>query len=503
MEKNLANLSIYNQKRNTFFYLAAILIIICFQLVFTFNSMSQIRYEELAESVRNVFWLENKTIYDGVSSNVGWYGTLLLLYHTFGFSLYLAKFYRLLLFIISIVCLALILKKYLGVAKSIPAVLAIGLSPTLLFFNTLQTSYGLDVQYLLITIFLLSLLNFKKQVSAIFLQLGLGMLTMIALMSYPTFLFYLPSLGIYYIYLLAKSVDNTKKVVFFSKNLLISLTAFVMPLLIALIYVKDRSLLLYDPIADSGIFRGAGTFKLNFDLFSQNVSHLLSDLFITPNSYYFDTGSTDFSQFYPIIGVFILLVLGVWLMFREKKYRFFLGLIWLVFFSTLIFANLALDPSTRPGIRRNSGLLISIYGLYVFALFYITQGKWRKSTSKLVIIGLLMLIPVHHLLSYLNDLSQLSYPSIYSYGYIFTVLERPDKSLQIYIDQASKENLKLACKDEVGNLVTCRYSESYAAVAGACKWNKLSCQPVLGYDSKTKQYIPLSISLWENYYWPH
>ena len=34
------------------------------QAIFTFKSLNQIRYEELAESVRNAFWLEHHTIYD-------------------------------------------------------------------------------------------------------------------------------------------------------------------------------------------------------------------------------------------------------------------------------------------------------------------------------------------------------------------------------------------------------------------------------------------------------
>ena len=41
-------------------------------------------YEDLAESIRNVYWLEHQEIYDGVSSNIGWYAILLFVYKTFG-----------------------------------------------------------------------------------------------------------------------------------------------------------------------------------------------------------------------------------------------------------------------------------------------------------------------------------------------------------------------------------------------------------------------------------
>jgi len=82
-------------------------IVIIAQIIFTLNSTDQIRYEELAESVRNVFWLQNHTLYDGVSSNIGWYGSLLIVYKLFGFSLNTAKFVRLFLAIIALICIAL------------------------------------------------------------------------------------------------------------------------------------------------------------------------------------------------------------------------------------------------------------------------------------------------------------------------------------------------------------------------------------------------------------
>src|SRR5438105_4332756 len=96
------------------------------------TSMHQIRYEELAESVRNVFWLSHRLVYDGVSSNVGWYGTLLIVYKLFGFSLYSAKFVRLGLHFIGLLCAADILRRCMDVRMGIVPLVVIGLSPTLL-----------------------------------------------------------------------------------------------------------------------------------------------------------------------------------------------------------------------------------------------------------------------------------------------------------------------------------------------------------------------------------
>jgi len=83
-------------------------------------SMHQIRYEELAESVRNVFWLSHRLVYDGASSNVGWYGTLPILYKFFGFSLYSAKFVRLGLHFLGLTCAADILRRCMGVRTACP-----------------------------------------------------------------------------------------------------------------------------------------------------------------------------------------------------------------------------------------------------------------------------------------------------------------------------------------------------------------------------------------------
>ena len=76
-------------------------------------------YEEIAESIRNVYWLEQYEIYDGVSSNIGWYSLLLLVYNVFSFSLHTAKVVRLALYALAIFSLAWTLKQSLGPKKSL------------------------------------------------------------------------------------------------------------------------------------------------------------------------------------------------------------------------------------------------------------------------------------------------------------------------------------------------------------------------------------------------
>ncbi|MDO8638127.1 MAG: hypothetical protein Q7R43_01010 [Candidatus Daviesbacteria bacterium] len=477
------------------FYWSLLLIIFFLQFIFTQNSLSQIRYEELAESVRNVFWLQNKTVYDGISSNIGWYGTLLILYNFFGFDINSAKYFRLFLQLISLFCLSLVLKKYLGEKLAIIPLIAIGLSPTFLFFNTLQTSYGLDIQYLFIVIYLLTTLDYKNVGVCYFKQILLWGLIMIAWMSYPIFIFYIPSLGIFYLWNLWKKFKTKKEKIIL--NCLLSFFAFITPLAVGFLYVKDKQLLFYDSITKSGIFRGAGTLQISLNLFWINFTGLLGDLFTKADSYYFDISSTDFSNFYPIISVLFILTISILLSIKNKSYRFPMLLIWTVIIFDLIISTLTVDPSGKPGIRRHSAFLISIYALYTITWYFINHIKFTTSAQsiKWIIIIIFLFIPLHNFLAFFNNFENLSNPSIYKYPINF--------DLNLIIKNIKQEEFKVACQNENGNLVTCRYSEIYPAVAGYCLWNNIRCKSILGYDDKRKEYIPLSIDLWEKYYWIH
>lgn len=485
------------------FYWSLLLIIFFLQFLYTQNSLTQIRYEELAESVRNVFWLQNRTIYDGVSSNIGWYGTLLILYNFLGFGLNSAKYLRLFLQLISLFCLASVLKKYLGWKLATVPLIVIGLSPAILFFNTLQTSYGLDIQYLFICIYLLASLDYKKAGLNYIRQILLWLIMMVAWMSYPTFIFYIPSLVIFYLWNLWKKLKQQKEKILL--NCLVSFIAFMIPLIAGFLYVKDKQLLFYDSVTKSGIFRGAGTLQIDVNLFWKNLAGLLKDLFIKANSYYFDISTTDFSNFYPLISVLFILIIGVGLFIKNKPYRFPLFLVGLVICFDLIFSNLTIDPSGRPGLRRHSAFLVSIYSIFVITWHFINNLKFTPSTqaTKWLMIAVFLLIPLHSFFAYFDNLADLSNPSIFQYSHIFNVKETPEKSLDYIIQNIKHQEFKIACKDKDNNLMTCRYSEIYPAVVGYCLWNNIKCKNILGYDDKKKEYLPLSIDLWEKYYWPH
>lgn len=487
--------------RNYWYWFLPITIFV-FQFLFTLNTFGQIRYEELAESVRNVYWLEQKTIYDGISSNVGWYGTQALLYKTFGFALNNTKYFRVFLQLISLLCLAVVLKKYLGVQKAWIPLLAIGLSPTLLFFNTLQTSYGSDLQYFPIVLYLVVVLDFKKRWQIFIKQVLLGAVSMIAWMSYPTFVFYLPVLGFLYFWQL-KCQITFKKLFRLTANIGLILVSFLLPFLLALTFVKDRQLLLHDVKTAGGIFRGAGNLYPDAGIFFSNFFHTLGDLFGVANSYYFEVAATDFSYFFPIFTILLSIVITLILIFKKSKLKYICLLAWFLLISNIVVSGLAFDPSGFPGIRRSTGVLTAFYALFTISWYFITSQKWEPSALKTLLAAVLLILPLHHLIVFPINYSHLKDSSPYKYTHVFGLLETPKKSLDYFVNNALKEDLKLGCKDKDGNLKTCRYPEAYAAVAGACLWNNLKCKNILGYDEKVKDYIPLNINLWETYYWEH
>lgn len=484
-----------------YFYWSLPLLLFILQALYTFNSMNQIRYEELAESVRNVFWLQNRTIYDGVSSNVGWYGTLLLVYNFFGFDLYTAKIVRLLLQLISLLCLASVLKKLIGVKSAWIPLLTIGLSPALLFFNTLQAQFGIDLQYLPICLYLIIGLDQKKKYSLLIKQFLLGSIGMIALMSYPSFIFFVPALAILYVYKIYQVFKRQYTVL--AKNTLITLFSALLPLAAAFLIIQNRQLLIYDKVTKAGLFRGAGIFHFDFGTLTNNLFHLLTDLFIQANSYYFEVSTTEFSQIYPIISVLTVIVISIIFSIHKTKYRFIFLLLIMTFIFNILVSGFTFDPSGRPGIRRNTASLAVFYAFFTLIWHFVQSLKWESPSLKAVILVIILFIPIHHLLAYPSNYMNLTKPSYYQYSHILNLAQTPQKTLNLLVQKIQAEDLKLVCQKEDGGLSYCRYSEIYPAVAGFCKWNGLHCQEILGYDERQELFIPLSPKLWEDYYFDH
>ncbi len=468
------------------------------QLIFTLNSFNQIRYEELAESVRNPFWIQNGYMYDGTSGSIAWYGLQAIIYNIFGFSLFTAKFVKLALWLISLVCLATLLKRFLGATKAWLPLLAFGLSPTVIYFNVLQATYGMDLIYLPICLYLLSKVNSFKGYLNLLIQSLLWLLVMLAWLSYPTFVFYIPVLVIYYLYLVLKNQKGDFSVKL--QSLVVSLISFLTPLILTFLYIKNTQSLIYDPVTHNGLFRGAGVIELNLELFFRNLGFLGQNLFQAASGYYYELANVEFSHLFPLVTLLFLVFTTFKLMQTKQKLRFILSLILATLSLNVLLISLTVDLS--PGIRRFTPTLAAIYALFIFAWYYVTSLK-KSYSYRWIMIAICALIPLHHLIVYPLNLSHLKDPSIFRDIAWFAQAENPSKSLTFFLEGIQKQDINLGCSDQNNQPVLCRYSEIYASLAGACYWNKLSCHQLNGYDPKTNKYIPLSIDIWNSYYFNH
>lgn len=470
------------------------------QLLYIGNSTHQIRYEELADSVRNIYWLDQRTIYDGVSSSVGWYTILLTFYKIFGFSLFTAKYIKLIIFIMGLFSFCILLKRYFSYKQALIPLLAVGLSPTILFFNIIQAPYAGDIPFFFFALLLLSLINVKKSLlSVVIIFLGFA-LAMIGWMIYPTFIYFMPILigGLYW--KIEPFRKNSQKILLW----LISISSFALPLLLVLLYLKDPFLLLYDPKTQGGIFRGAGSFSLKISNFFENLKGLSTDFFVKGNSYYFESPIGDFSLFIPFISFLTVIGFSIYCFKKQSKNtKLLITVISLTFIFNLIVSSLTIDPSKNPGVRRYTSLLISFYLLYTICWYYLLNINFRSRILRYLILLAFLIIPLQHFLALPINLTALTKPSPYQYSLWFNQNGMPEESLNSIIEYTTTQDLKLACQDERKNNITCRYQEIFAAVKGGCKWNRLDCKSIQGYDDKTKQYIPLEIKLWEEYHWEH
>lgn len=461
--------------------------LLIFQAIFTFNSLNQIRYEELAEAVRNPFWLEHGFIYDAISSNVGWYAILLLTYKLLGFGLFGAKYVRLVLSLISLICLAAILKKYLKRAAWIPLI-AIGLSPTILYFNTLSAQFGIDLVYLPICLFLITKTG-SSGFSSLLAALGSGTVAMIAWMSYPTFIYFLPALVLFFIY---KNIKN-------KKHLFVGLFAFLLPLVLSFFYIKNSEMLLGDSSGKFGLFRGGGAFSADSKVFVGNLNVNITNLFLRPGGYNFELYSSEFSGVYPVLTIIASFCCLAALWRVKKGFRFLILAILSVLVLNILVAYFSLDP--YGGLRRTTGILAAIYGVYTLSWFFVSN-LGQKGLRYLGMF-LLVLLPLHHLLVFGPNLLHLSDPSQFAERQWFALAGSPKQSLALMLGRVQSTGLDLACQNEKGEMVECRYSEIFAAVEGSCLWNKLSCKSINGYDWKRKEFIPLNVDLWNTYYFEH
>ncbi|MBI2327919.1 hypothetical protein HYU92_06405 [Candidatus Curtissbacteria bacterium] len=502
------------------YWLIPILLFIL-QAIYTFNTLGQIRYEELDESIVNPYWVQNRYVQNGASANLGWHFLLVVTYNIFGFSLFAGKFVRLALVLISLFCQAALLAKYLGAKYAWLPLMTVGLSPTFLYFNTQQTVYGIDLVYFPISLYLVTSLDFSKksqnllQSKNFILSIALWSFSMFALMSYPSFVYFLPALAGLFFYKLwnssnyqslrsSSSVARTAGLKLLKKlkypksleYLAPALVSFLAPLAAVFAYIKNRSLLIYDENVQSGMFRGAGFLDLNLEVFVTNLKNNLMNLFARASGYYYEVNKVEFSDFYPAVAL-ILTVFAIYQLWKsQKNLRHLLILAMSILFLNVLLAYFTQDPT--PGMRRQTGSLAAIYILFVLAWYW--AANLAASSIKWLYLTVLALILIHHLIVYPINLMHLSDQSRYKEEVWFKGADDPATVVDFYVTKIQNQNLELVCFDESGGKINCRYNQIFAVVAGSCLWNRLGCREIYGWDLKTKKYVPLTIELFNDYY---
>ena len=470
------------QQKNNFsnqIYSLGLVIIVLFvlQATMTFYSTNQIRFEELSEAVRNVYFLQKHQIYDGISSNVGWYGSLLVIYNLFGFNLYTAKILKLILHLLSITSLAIILKKYLKIKHAWVLLLLFGLSPTLIYFNTLQTSYGIDMQVFPIVILLLFI---WKNTKNIFARSALAFvswfLIMLASISYGTSLAYWPIWGIFFLWELKKStLSLLKKIIQVS----VATAGFFLPIVVALLYLKYPAQLLYDPQVESGIFQGGGMGE-SINSFSVLITHLklsistsLTDIFVSGKSYYYELLRVEFShRIFPWI-VSGLLGVSILVFYRYPKSKLIISTGFLLILVGTILGGIS---DWFPGIRRMTPVLIGfnviLIGIWKILPQMLKDKTWIKKIGFFTLISIGLMI-VYRLKIFPQNIQGLKLDSKNKAGKCFHLSNKtPRESLEFFVSQAQK-NKPINVPDD------CRLHELYPAIAGSCQWNHLNCGEII------------------------
>jgi hypothetical protein len=469
----------------------------------TATSMHEIRNEELAESVRNVFWLSHRLVYDGASSNIGWHGMLLIVYELFGFSLHSAKFVRLGLYFIGLTCAADILRRFMGLQTAIVPLVAMGLSPILLYFTSLQTSNGIDLPYAAISLWLLLSVRPDSRTPLELAKIFLcGMVVMIAAMSYPTFLLYWPSF-------LLVAVWWTRGNKFAGPSLrwrtwqgLSATAGLAIPLLIAFTYVITPGLLFLDPATHSGLFRGGGVLGFDPVVFTRAVFTVLRDLMLHGQSYEFEVSRPDFFGPLAIVGLCSVAITTIYLWVKRQAERTILIAAVMLLAVNLVVPCLAIGA--YPGIRRSTGILAAYFALFSISwYFYRTTDApimvWARRTG----IFICLLVPLDNALKIPSLVRDLAQDSKFRNTDWFAIAATPTKSLELLLAQLDGGE-RLSCPvDDDQQITHCRYQEVYAAIAGYQLWNYGWTPDIWAIDWKTGREINLTPSLWTSYYFPH
>lgn len=492
--------------------LAVIVFALAAQAIFSSSLGERLTFEEMAESIRNPYWISQGQIYDGISSNVVYYKLLDLWYNERGFHLHAAREFRFFLsglcFLFSSMAVLLFVRNK---AAAVLTLLVVAVSPSFLFFGSSQASFGIDLQFFpVILFFWLFSLHVKGRMSGILLFLTTALIVLSGA-CFPPGLFLFPALiltDILYQWTRNGNIYWRQFLARYSWAFSGLFVGAMVPFLI----VDDPWLLLNDPLADSGIFRGGGNITWKPTYFVIGLATTLKDLFVAGNSYEFKLAHPEFGTPLAWVGLASMFMIGyhilkklilrpVDLFKKEFKETGFL----VTFFALVLFLTylvLAHISPNLPGLRRSAGMLLSFYLILFLLLNHVIQRRNHSSRSGIVFLILLLGLPVNHIVQLANNVQANKDPEFQGNPRWLNIsASGADESLEKLYRNVI-QGLPLTC-NLVGN--QCRYAAPFAALQYYhAELNPESGQIiVLAEDPVSGAVIPIGMDLWKDYYWKH
>jgi hypothetical protein len=451
----------------------------------------QIRYEELNEAVRGPFWLEHRSVFDGASTNVGWYGLLILVYRVFGFGLSTARWARVALLALGLIALSALLHRHLRRGPALAAMLATALSPTLLFLNRITTSYGTDLVILPFCLLLLDALwrwrdggrGALRDVTVV----ALGAVAMFGAMTYPAMVIALPFLAAW---TLAAFRPGARL-----RAALLGTGGFLLPLLLATFGMREPRSLYWDPVDGAGIFRGgAGGWVSEGATIAKNLGTLGDDLFRRGSSYYFELRAVEFGGWLGLVSFAAVVVLSVLAAWKVRAARPVVGTAAAAAVLATVSTSVAAGP---PGLRRATTIVAAFY-LLVATLWVLLPRLASRRSARLAIAGLLLLLPVHHLFAYADHLRQSRAPIWGRERVWFAVARTLEQSLEHWVSHTAQRQ-PLDCRGlRTPGKQVCGYDYIYAAIGGFRLWNGEPPIEIRAIDPRTGEAVVLSPSDWRS-----
>ena len=401
--------------------------------------------------------------------------------------------------LVSLICLAEVLRRALGKRVALIPLVAMGLSPTLLYLNSIQTSYGIDLQYLPICLLMIVMNRYDASMIGYALSALLGITTMIACMSFPTPVLLLPALAAFVLLKIWRGEGgapaHSRGLAIHAVCLLLGLIA---PFAFALLWLENPGTFLYDPATNAGIFRGGGASIVGAEAFMAGLKTTLRDLLVEGGSYHFELRHGEFS-WAGIAPLLFVLAASAALLARDRELRPAVLVCW-----GIIALSLALPcfAGGCPGLRRCTGTLVGYYALY--ALVWRCLDTFRPSHPRWAWAGIAicLLLPLHSVMTLPANCASAAYPSLFRENVWLGVKDTPEESVDFLLSRTEKGE-PLVLLDDKREVKPCRYAEIYATLSGWRRWNGRSEIPLSGFDTSTGRYVQLTPRLWDAYGWPH